>query len=147
MVASHILITFLLLFGMSPIVNAEEEIDKLKTLFTTQIERTELSNMRDRGEFDNEKNKTSGVPVKLEPTKVELRGVIIREKGKPIVWVNNRNTLKSDVIDSEIAVKTKNINKKELKIPLRVNQKILTMKPGQTWNESENKIKDKYQTK
>lgn len=148
MIISYLKLILILLFISSSINAEENSVKNLKTLFTTPKERSALDDMRNAGKFNNDKkNSGSSFSLKLEPTKVELRGIMIREKGKPVVWVNNGNTLKSQIIDSEITIKTNAIKKQPVKIPVRVNQRTLIMKPGQQWDEVDNRITDKYQTR
>ncbi len=126
--------------------NEFESQANLKTLFTTPLERKQLDQMRDSGKFSKQQgadNPGSGVHL---PLTVDVRGVVIREVGKPVVWVNEGNTLKSEQIDG-VRVRTDYIKSEPVSIPVRVNQKTLKMKPGQQWQESDSKIKEKYQIK
>lgn len=123
-----------------------EKSDKLRTLFTTPLERNQLDDLRNSGEFDNVKQENA-VAIRLQPLKVEVKGVVYREKGNPVVFVNEGNTLKSNKIDDDIRVRSKYVKRKNNKVPLKVNEKSLKMKPGQTWIETEDKVKDNYQTK
>ncbi|MDH5473435.1 MAG: hypothetical protein OEY61_11315 [Gammaproteobacteria bacterium] len=128
-------------------VNANDyaSINKLQTFFTTISERSKLDEMRRSGKF-NKKQPGSAVSVSTEPKKVKVRGLVIRESGESVVWVNEGSTLKSRIIDSDIMVNTKPIKQNE-KISLKVNGRQLIMKPGEEWNESSNKVRDSYQTK
>jgi hypothetical protein len=121
--------------------------ERLKTLFTTQQERRQLDELRGAGSFDALKDETSGPLIRLEPLKVEVKGIVFREKGKPVVWINKGNTLKSKKIDDDIRVRTKYVKIKNLKVPVKVSDRSLRMKPGQVWLETDDKIKDKYQIK
>ena len=137
---------FLSLIAVSSVMaNDYESVDKLKTLFTTSSERSKLDEMRRSGNF-SKKQTDAGVSISIEPKKVTVRGLMMRENGEPVVWVNEGSTLKSSRIDNDIKVNTQRI-KSGVKIPVNVNQRRLTMKPGQEWTESGNKIKDSYQTK
>lgn len=137
-----------LIFSQNLLAENKDKIEKLMTFFTTQTERNALNKRRDAGEYDKKTaGKGSGPAILREPVKVELKGVMIREKSGPVVWVNNGNTLKSNKIDHKISVNKQLIKKDQTKVLVRVNQKKLRMKPGQQWNELDNKVKDKYQTK
>ena len=120
-------------------------IGKLKTFFTTPSERSKLDEMRHIGKF-GKKQADSGISIPIEPKKVKVRGVMIRENGEPVVWVNEGSTLKSRKIDNDIRVNTQRI-KPAARIPVKVNNRHLIMKPGQEWTESSNRIEDSYQTK
>ena len=142
-----LLITFIL---VSPVVmaNQNDKVGKLMTFFTTSSERNKLDQMRKAGKFDKDSaGKGNGVSILREPTKIEFKGLMIREKGQPVVWVNEGNTLKSSKINQQISVKTRSIKKDKLKVPIKISQKRINMKPGQQWTEVDNKVKDKYQTK
>ncbi|MCW8853097.1 MAG: hypothetical protein OQK76_04400 [Gammaproteobacteria bacterium] len=141
------LISFILLhFIVVTNASAEElaSINELKTFFTTSSERSKLNEMRRSGNF-GAKQPDARSSISIEPKKVKVRGVMMRENGEPVVWVNEGSTLKSRKID-DISVNTRRI-KPAASIPLRINNRHLTMKPGQEWTESSNKIKDSYQTK
>ena len=120
-------------------------IDELKTFFTSSSERSKLNEMRRSGKFGKQQS-DSGISVSIEPKKVKVRGVMIRENGDPVVWVNQGSTLNSQKIDNDIRVNTRRIKSTE-SVPVKVNNRYLKMKPGQEWVESSNKIKDSYQTK
>ena len=127
--------------------SAEEfaSINELKTFFTTSSERSKLNEMRRSGNF-GVKQPDAMATMSIEPKKVRVRGVMIRENGEPVVWVNEGSTLKSRQIDNDISVNTRRI-KPAASIPVIINNRHLTMKPGQEWTESSNKVKDSYQTK
>ena len=145
----YILIFLLAGFVFSSNAFSQEyaKASSLKTLFTTSLERQQLDKLRNSGAYDQKKEDVSGSVVLRPPLKVEMKGLMIREKSQPVVWINQGNTLKSSKIDQDIKVNVKNIKQESLKVPVRVNSKYLTMRPGQQWNESENKVKDKYQIK
>jgi hypothetical protein len=137
-----------LIFPVQSMAIKANNVENLMTFFTTPNERNKLDAMRNKGQFDNKSTiKGSAVSIIPEPTKIELKGVMTRENGKAVVWINNGNTLKSNRIDQQISVKTRSIKKGQLNISLKASQQRLRMKPGQQWNESDNKIIDKYQTK
>ena len=124
-----------------------DDASKLRTLFTTAQERRELDKLRASGKFDSAQKGSSGPAVRLEPLKVEVKGVVFREQGDPVVWVNEGNTMKSKKIDDGIRVRTQYIKQKNMKVPVKVHGKSLKMRPGQIWVETDNKVKDKYQDK
>jgi hypothetical protein len=134
--------------SVETVAETTDDARRLMTFFTTSTERNKLDELRKQGKYNKKSgSRTSGVSILREPLKVELKGVMIREKGKPVVWVNNGNTLKSNQIDQQIRVKNKNIKKEQLKVSVKVSEKHLNLKPGQQWSESDNKVSDKYQAK
>jgi len=58
---------------------------------------------------------------------------------------NDGNTLSSRVINDELIVKTKQIKRKKYIIPVRVVNKTIKLKPGQQWNETDQKTQDNYE--
>lgn len=130
-------------------VEPKNDISKLHTLFTTPGERRDLNALRDSGKFDSSGGTTqsAGPAVRLQPLKVEVKGVMFREQGEPVVWVNKGNTIKSKKIDDNIRVRTQYVKQKSLKVPVKVFDKSLKMKPGQVWQETDKKVKDNYQIK
>jgi len=142
-----IIIYISIVISQSAKANETDQLSKLKIFFTTPIERRQLDEFRNAGKFENKQADSSGSIIRLQPLKVEVKGVVFREKGKPVVWVNEGNTLKSKKIDEDIRVRTKYVKQKNLKVPLKVDDKSLRMRPGQVWLETEGKIKDKYQMK
>lgn len=120
-------------------------ISKLQKLFTTPYERAQLDARRRRGDQPQD---ISGQDTKqpLPPIEVELKGVMMRKGAPDVVWVNRQNTLKSGKIDERISVRADRISS-DNRVPMRVDSKYIKLKPGQVWNEAEQTIMDKYQTK
>ena len=137
----------LLYFMLTTCLQAENyaSINELKTFFTTSSERSKLDEMRRAGKL-SKKQADTGISIPVEPKKVKVRGLVIRENGEPVVWVNEGSTLKSHKIDNDIKVNTRRI-KPAARISVKVNNRQLMMKPGQEWTESSNRIEDSYQTK
>jgi len=142
------IVLFLLVSGMALSVFAEEfeSARNLKALFTTPLERIKLDEMRNNGSFSKNTSNESSNLVRL-PLKIDVRGIVIREVGSPVVWVNEGNTLKSEKIENGVKVRSDYIRNEPVMIPVRVDQKTLKMKPGQQWDETSDKIQDKYQIK
>ena len=123
---------------------------KLQTLFTTPEERRQLDQMRDAGDFkhgDKPVAAAADKPVFREPLKVEMRGVVIREDEKPVVFVNKGNTLESTTIEEGIRVKPDRIKSAEDRVPVTIYNRRYRMKPGEVWTETDNTVKDGYQIK
>jgi len=144
--STYIMIVYFSMALNQGVIAAEyDQASELKTLFTTPVERQRLDNRREAGEFENNQQESSGPLIRLKPLKVEVKGVMFREKGNPVVWVNEGSTLKSKRINDDIRVRTKYVKQKNLKVPVKVNNKSLRMKPGQVWLETDGKVKDIYQ--
>ena len=130
-----------------PSVSSASEYDSithLKRLLTTEYERDELNRLRDSGKFNKSTATTSNVSFR-EPVKIKMQGIVHRKNTKPIVFVNDSNTLNSSHINNEIIVSDTRI--KANKVPVRINQQSLKLKPGQQWSESSRKTQDNYQIK
>lgn len=124
-----------------------DKATRLRTLFTTPLERKKLNELRNAGEFDKNASQGSGSITIREPLKVEVKGIVFRETQKPVIFVNKGNTMKSRKIEDGVSVRTSGVKKDRLKIPVKVYQKTLSMKPGQYWTETDKKIRDNYQIK
>jgi len=112
----------------------------LKNLFTTPYERQQLDNSRNSdGNESNIVNKALN-----HAASVDLKGIVYRKGKQPVIWVNESNTLKNKMVDSNIRVyglDSKNI------VRLKVNKKKIKMKPGQVWSEMDDQAIDKYRMK
>lgn len=118
----------------------------LKKLFTTAYERQELDKRRKSGVFDEDSSNIV-TEVLNNASSVELRGIVYRKGKQPVVWVNDSNTLKTQSIDSNIRVYGMEHRKSEAKVRLKVNDKMVKLKPGQVWSDFDNKAMEKYRTK
>lgn len=135
-------------YPLSAVSSDHDGVERLMTFFTTTTERNKLDEMRTTGGFDkNTELKSDASFFKGSPNKIELKGLMIRGKGKPVVWVNKESTIKSNKIDPQISVQIKSINKEKLKVPINFSQKKLILKPGQQWNETNSKVNDSFQMK
>jgi len=141
--------TLFFLFFLIPSAAFSELLDtqkNLRTLFTSPHVRRQLDLQRQQGKFDKAAQTTSTITLR-KPITVKMQGVVLRKNKKPVVFVNDGNTLKSSKINNEIIVGAKKTNQKIYKVPVRVNQKSVKLKPGQQWNESDKEVKDNYQIK
>lgn len=121
--------------------------DKLHTFFTSSSERSQLDEMRQSGHYANGDNRNTTGSIFHDPVKVEVKGVVIRKYHKPVVFVNDGNTLSSREISGSISVNDRHVKSPDYKVPVNINQQALKLKPGQQWTESERQIKDNYQIK
>ena len=115
----------------------------LKKMFTTPHERQQLDTRRAFGAIDDDK---SSIVTKIvnHASSVELRGLVYRQGKQPVVWVNESNTLKSRSIDSNIRVYGVDKRQSEDKVRLKVNDRLVKLKPGQVWSDRDDEAKDKY---
>lgn len=97
----------------------------LKQLFTTPSERQSINATRRGGQ--------SGDFFVSGPASVQVNGIVSRSDGKSVVWVNGKNTMNNSMVDG---VKVySNSMKKNNKIPVRVDGRMVYVKPGETWSE------------
>ncbi len=138
-----ILISIFLLLNTAFAIN-ENSQKKLGTLFTSPGVRYQLDQKRNKGILQKPEKQSISQTAR-EPIKLKMKGLVIRQNKKPVVFINNQNTLKSRKIDNDITVKTHKIKKQNYSIPVRVVNKIIKLKPGQQWDERNHKIQDNYQ--
>lgn len=143
----HTYFIFLILIAPSFVHSSEfDSQNNLKTLFTSPDTRTHLNQLRNSGKFDRQSQQTPGV-IFRKPLQVKMQGVVIRNNQKPVIFVNDSNTLKSTTVDNQIHIKDSKLKTNTLSVPVRVNQQSISLKPGQQWRESDNNAKDNYQIK
>ncbi|MCW9047271.1 MAG: hypothetical protein OQK46_04260 [Gammaproteobacteria bacterium] len=118
----------------------------LRTLFTTNQERSQLDHLRQQGKFDKIKNESSTV-IFREPAVVKMQGVVIRKDKDPVVFVNNENTLKSPQVNDKVYVNTARVKKQEYQVPARIYGQNIKLKPGQQWSEKTQLVEENYQIK
>ena len=134
---------FLLLFptfGYAELV----PVDNLRTFFTAKQVRVQLDNLRSTGKYSENSSRAS---ILREPVKVKMQGVVIRDGKTPVVFVNDENTLKTHHLSNDLTVRDHKIKKQGYKIPVRVHQQGVTLRPGQQWDESSRKVEDSYRIK
>ena len=103
----------------------------LKTLFNSSSERKAINATR-RG----------GSGFVSGPASVELKGVVKRSDGKSVVWINRKNTMGNTMIDG-VKVYPNAINKNN-KVPIRVDGRMVYVKPGESWSEETGVTEDNY---
>ena len=121
-------------------------LDQLQTFLTSPDVRYQLNQQRDSGKYElnSDKNVTNFL---TKPIEVKMQGVVLREKHKPVIFVNDSNTLKSSSVNQKINVKAENIKSNSVIVPIKVNTQSIKLKPGQQWNETDRKTRDIYQIK
>jgi len=120
--------------------------NNLHTLFTTPHVRNQLNMQRMLGKFDIHKQIHSGAKLH-KPITVKMQGVVIRKGHETIVFVNDSNTLKSQKVNDELVVKSRAVLKENYKVPVRINNNHIRLKPGQQWSESNKSVKENYKVK
>lgn len=119
-------------------------VNNLRTFFTSKQVRIQLDHLRSSGKYSTDSGSAS---ILHQPVKVKMQGVVIREGKTPIVFVNDENTLKTHHLSNDVTVRDHKIKKQGYKIPVRVNQQGVTLRPGQQWDESSRKVEDSYRIK
>jgi len=141
------IISCLLIGFTSPLFGTTDSTQKyLGTLFTTPHVRNQLNKQRSRGKFDSQTH--ADLTAKSnKPITVKVQGVVIRKAHNPVVFVNDSNTLKSQKVNGEITVKFRNVLIENYKVPIRINDNYVRLKPGQQWSESNKSVKEIYKVK
>ncbi|VAW68972.1 hypothetical protein MNBD_GAMMA09-1939 [hydrothermal vent metagenome] len=131
-----------LIFTFNSVYSSElDNASKLRTLFTSPDVRHQLDLLRKAGKYSTINASETSKPSR-KSIEIKAQGIVIRENKPPVIFINNKNTIKSNFINSNI--KIGNIIKQSYKIPVSVNNKAIRLLPGQTWHESDNKIKESY---
>lgn len=109
--------------------------DNIDRLFTSPQERQKLDAMRTAP--------SNNIEDRPAVTDVELNGVMIREDGNNVIWVNDKSSLKSNKVDG-VRVNPKEVNKESYKVPVKTDEHQIMMQPGQSWSETTGTVKDNY---
>lgn len=142
-----LLVLSIVVVAQSAHAGEQPSVYQLQRLFTTPLERAQLDARRRRGVSPGEQEQPSSqTTAALPPLQVEVKGVMKRKNAPDVVWVNQGNTLNSRTIDDRVRVSNPVVTRSG-KVPLRVNDRTVRLKPGQVWNEFEDTISDKYAMK
>jgi len=137
----------LLVCFYTPLSGANSNAQKtLRTLFTTPDERDLLNKLRMKGKFESQKHNES-VAKSHKPVMVKMQGVVIRKEQKPVVFVNDLNTLKSQKFNNGVVVKSRTEIKENYIVPVSINDYKIRLKPGQQWSELKKIVKETYMAK
>jgi len=139
-----ILFYLMTIFNSSSATSLLDRKNSLYTLFTTPSVRKQLDTQRSKGKFNNISQVITSPSTALKPVIVKMQGVVIRKNKKPVIFVNDSNTLKSSKVNNQLIINTRKLTKSTYKVPVRVNQNTFKLKPGQQWNESDNSVTDQY---
>lgn len=132
-----------------PLINANQtqinDTDaQLKTLFTSPAERQQLDKQRRSGHYLS--RQTGRTTVFNTPQDVKLQGIILRGKKQPIVFINDKNNLNSNQLESHLSVRPDSTDH-QLNVLVNANSKRVKLKPGQQWNESNQQVIEQFQIK
>ncbi len=124
------------------------EPEQLGFLFMSKESR-DLLNQR-RSEFNDKQYQKRNEEIQptlqlnSEPVVLEVHGLVLRSGGKPTVWLNNSNTFSGQNLSDNISIELDYIKRYNYQIPVLLDNKKIILKPGQIWNEKENRIMEAY---
>jgi hypothetical protein len=134
------LLVIALMIMISPSSRAK---DGLLRLFTTPQERAALNAERSKPPPTPPKTGESVSASPKPPTTITLNGLIVRNQGPTTVWINGKNEIYQPGFKVEIN------QRKGIKVPINLqlsqSQRIVSLKPGQTINTLDGKIKESFQ--
>ncbi|HEX5637719.1 MAG TPA: hypothetical protein VFY78_11565, partial [Gammaproteobacteria bacterium] len=114
-------------------------------MFTTRFERAQLDAQRRRMSSGESIESTTSNSVSVTPVNVEMQGIMQREKGGNVAWINGQSTLNSNTIDENIRV---NGQPKALTgARVSISGQTVNLKPGQVWQQEDGKVVERYRTK
>ncbi len=132
------LICLILLFSFSQTAIAEQT---LMRLFYTPAERAQID--AKRSELNNPQQQAPSVVS--QTANIELKGYVKRTGQPDVVWVNDKNTLKSNKPLSDVKVIKV---QKHGKVKLRVTgEGTVRLKPGEMLSRSQNETIEVYEKK
>ena len=134
-----LIITILACCMALPLVPSASEkygADNIDRLFTSPQQRQKLDTMRTAPSSGSQEQKP-------DVTNVELNGIMIRDDGNNVIWINNNSSLKSNKVDG-VKVNPKAIDKDSYEVPVKADDHRIKMKPGQSWSETTGTVKDSY---
>ena len=138
--------TFTFGFFVFQIAFGDSTLYPFDKAFTTVEQRKILDTLRN--EETNEKGQEIALEETDEKPKLEsftMSGVVIREDGKYMVWVNGKSELSGK--DTPTDLKVGKPSERSKKVPISTSQKSRSIKPGQTWIVSSDEIKEGYEFK
>lgn len=119
------------------------ELSGLQTFFTTKSERQQLDQLRDSGAFNDRQPQSKS--VQPAPDVLQMQGVMIREQGRPVFFVNDENTLHTHHLSNDVEVREHLFKSDNYEVPLRVKGDRLKLRPGEQWRSSDRQVQDSYQ--
>ena len=119
-----IFIIAMMYFVSSSTLFAGYDADELQKLFTDKQQRRQI---------DSARSGNYSVAESPQTSKVEVTGYVTRSDGKSVVWVNNKNTLKSSKM-GDVRIHQSSIGR-DKKVTVMVDGNAVRLKPGETWSE------------
>ena len=114
----------LVCFVSSNTLFAGYDADELQKLFTDKQQRRQIDSARSGNYSVTESPQTS---------KVEVTGYVTGSDGIRVVWVNNKNTMKSSKV-GDVRIHQSSIGR-DKKVTVTVDGNAVRLKPGETWSE------------
>lgn len=134
--AGKLFFLYTALMFTSGVAASDYEVEGLGRLFIDPVQREKLEAVR-RGTYKAETEQESRV------SNVRVNGIVIRSDGDNVVWINGESTL--DGISAEgIRVNPDAADARSYRVPIRIDGKVVGIKPGQNWSEGTGTVKDNY---
>ncbi len=131
--------------------------DELGRFFTTPEEREMLNGLRDTADIVVVEPVNMPEPVvemvlapEPEPQEVveipgiTVNGVVYRRGGKSTAWVNGENSLEGDLESQYLQVDGRAIKGQVVPVQIKINNRELKLKPGQTYQPEGDRVIDSY---
>ena len=115
---------------------SKDEVKGLGRLFIDAEQREKLEAVR-RGTYKAESEEDNRV------SNVRVNGVMMRSDGENVIWINGTNTLDGVPIEG-IRVNPGSADSENFSVPVRVEGRLVHIKPGQNWSEGTGTVKDNY---
>lgn len=136
------LVAVALILGAYPLLQtrpacADNVADGMQRLFTDAETRARMDAAR-KGDPVSE-NINEDQPA----TKIRVDGVVIREHGDNVVWINGESSLNGNSAGG-VQVRSRQIDRKNYRVPVRIDDQTVRMKPGQVWTGESGKVSDDY---
>lgn len=120
-------------------------------LFTTPKERARLDLQRQQRGFSEpisadisaDTTGSQTTRVAAQPQSFKLSGVLIRADGQQQIWINGK--LQPQIKNSSNARSSQNVlTSASLKVPIKPQDRYITLKPGQVWSPYSSKTTESY---
>ncbi|MBT8439128.1 MAG: hypothetical protein KJO91_05320 [Gammaproteobacteria bacterium] len=115
---------------------SQDQLNELGRLFTDASQREKLEAVR-HGAYVEDANQKSSV------SSVTVNGIMMRSDGENVIWVNGRSSLDGNPV-SGINIYPESVDDNTFRLPIRVDGKPVRIKPGQSWSDSTDSVKDGY---
>ncbi len=115
---------------------SKDGVEGLGRLFIDAEQREKLEAVR-RGTFKAEAEKDNRI------SNVRVNGVMMRSDGENVIWINGANTLDGSPLEG-VHVNPNTADSETFTVPVRVEGKLMHIKPGQNWSEGTGTVKDNY---